>query len=128
MFEEALFESAGHTRRSRPSTLAAFVLQFLAVAAVVIVPMLHIEPPPQVRSLLTAVSFSPPPAPAAPPSVGAQAPHTGFSQTIGITVVQPPRIPAHPAIINDENVPPPSLFGSANGVTGGTGSSMGHNI
>src|SRR5579872_2470554 len=128
MFEEALFESAGHTRRSHPSTLLGFVLQCAAITAVVVAPLLHIEPPPQFRTLLTAVSFAPPPPPAAPPNVGAQAPHTGFSQTIGISVVQPPRIPAHPAIINDENVPPPSLVGSANGVAGGTGSSTGHNI
>ena len=127
MFQDALFESAGRPRRSHPATLFAFVLQAIAVAAIVITPLLRVAPPPQVRSLIESLSFSPPPPPP-PPSSGTQASHAGFSQIIGTTVALPPRIPAHPAVINDDNVQPPSILGTGNGVTGATGTGVGHNI
>jgi len=127
MFQDTLFESAGRQRRSRPATLFAFVLQSVAVATVVIAPLLHIAPPPQVRSIIESISFSPPPPPA-PPNIATQGSNAGFSQVNGITVLQPTTIPAHPAVIDDDNVQPPSILATGNGIAGGTGSSAGHNI
>src|SRR5581483_167073 len=127
MFQDALFESAGRQRRSRPATLFAFVLQSIAVATVVIAPLLRIAPPPQVRSIIESISFSPPPPPT-PPGIGTQVSHAGFSQVNGITVVQPMTIPAHPAVIDDDNVQPPSILATGNGIVGGTGSSARHTI
>ena len=127
MFQDALFEAAGRQRRSHPATVLAFALQSIVVGAIVIVPLLHIAPPPQVRSLIESLSFSPPPPPA-PPTRGTQVPHAGFSQTIGTTVVAPSHFPAHPVVINDDNVQPPSIFDTGSGVTGGNGTTLGHNI
>jgi periplasmic protein TonB len=127
MFQDALCESAGRQRRSRPATMFAFLLQSMAVAAIVITPLLRIAPPPQVRSLVEPLSFSSPPPPPHPSS-GTQESHAGFSQIIGTTVALPRRIPAHPAVINDDNVQPPSILGPGNGVTGGTGTGIGRSI
>ncbi len=127
MFQDALFESAGRQRRSRPATIFAFLLQSIAVGAIVITPLLRIAPPPQVRSLIESLSFSSPPPPP-PPSSESQESRAGFSQVIGTTVALPRRIPAHPAVINDDNVQPPSILGAGTSAIGGTGTGVGHNI
>ena len=124
MFEGSLLPLA-HAR-SRAATMLALVLQSVAVAFVLLVPLLHIQPPPQVRLITDAISFSPPPPPPGPVSITAS--HTGFSEVLGHTVLLPQVIPVHPAVIQDENIAPPSPFANGNGVLWGTGSGAGHNV
>ena len=126
MFQQSLVES-GRGARSKTTTLA-FLLQFVAVSLVVIVPLLHITAPPQLRLISGALSFMAPPPPPAPVTVTTQAAHRGFSEVVGPTVLLPRVIPPHPASINDENVAPPSPFASGNGVLWGTGTTTGHNV
>lgn len=125
MFQDALFES-GHDPRFRKMTAVSFVLQALALALVVIVPLLHIEGPPHLRSVLAAINFSPPPPPA-PPSTSVRASHVGFSEIVGHGVTLPTRIPRDVAVIHDEGAPPPPLS-AGNGVLWGTGSNAGRNV
>lgn len=125
MFRDALFEAAGRPQRLHPATVLAFVLQSIAVAVVVIAPLLRIAPPPQVRSIIESISFAPAPPPS-PPTTAAQESHAGFSQVIGPTVLQPREIPPHPAVIDDKVQPPPMLGDTV--VAGGTGTITGHNI
>jgi len=127
MFQEALFESS-RSARSKTATMAAFFLQFVAVALVLIVPLLHIATPPQVRLITGALSFvAPPPAPV-PASDHVQAAQSGFSELLNERVLLPQVIPVHPAQIHDDNVAPPSPFAGGNGILGGTGSNTGHNV
>ena len=87
MFQQSLVES-GRGARSKTTTLA-FLLQFIAVSLVVIVPLLHITAPPQLRLISGALSFMAPPPPPVPIAGTAQAAHRGFSEVVGHTVLLP---------------------------------------
>lgn len=127
MFQETLFES-NHSARSKTATMVAFFLQFAAVALVLVVPLLHIAAPPQVRLITGALSFAAPPPSPAPATNHVQAAQSGYSELLNERVLLPQVIPVHPAQIHDDNIAPPSPFASGDGVLGGTGTSTGHNV
>jgi len=101
------------------STLGSFAMQILAVACLMLVPLLYTQSLPQLQLLSRFLELpTPPPAPAAvrPHSFGR--PSSNLNGTI---LLQPPTIPATIASFNESELPPPPDVAAGSGVEGGTG-------
>jgi protein TonB len=113
MFEDVLLSSP---RSRAPALVISYVLQFILVGALVLVPLLHMEALPR---LLTAEHLAPPPSPP-PPSAPSLATRRAAQRTnLDEVLREPPSIPTTIAVLNEKPLPPQEAAGNGFGVPGG---------
>jgi periplasmic protein TonB len=101
------------------TTLISFSVQAGAVGCLLLMPLFYTEGLPRLAMLAPLLAPAPPPA--APPTPRPNSPATPQSNMMGDRLVDPLRIPATVAMLNDTEVPPPMIDPSAAGVRHGTG-------
>jgi len=118
MFEDSLLESGGRNsrlhRRGPWATLLSFILQFLLIGVLVLIPLIYTEALP--RQQLMGYLVAPPPPPPPPPPPAAAPVVKVVKPTTEIDNNQlkaPTAIPKKIAMIKEDDTPPSS------GVTGG---------
>src|ERR1700684_2111169 len=118
MFEDSLIESGGKlkTKRGRTS-LVAFVIEFMIIGVMVLIPLSFTEALPKVTTLFMLVAPPPPPPP--PPPAAAMVQHVRVIQTdiVNGELRTPTKIPEKIKMIQEDEAPPPSM--AAAGVGGG---------
>jgi protein TonB len=109
MFEDSLLDYAGRGKTKSPLTIAiSLMLQTIAVGIVMLIPLIYTEALP--RQKMFGFLVEPPaphPPPAAPPKVRLASRTVPQAQVL----VQPVRIPEHPAMIEEEILPPGPVVG-----------------
>ncbi len=103
MFEDALMESGNKRRRKSKWSLLAFLVNFAALVAVVIWPLLHPEALPTQMIATLMVAPSPPPAP--PPAIPARRVQTR-SEMLSTQLQAPSRIPKAITQVDEVAMPP----------------------
>jgi periplasmic protein TonB len=125
MFGDSLLEVSRKERYHRGyATVVSFGLESLAVAMLLVAPLLYVQSLPRLREAMMALPL-PPPAPSAPAAMRhpAQAPSNMAADG---SIVAPNRFPEHPApIVDDQDSTPPAF--SQVGVQGGTENPMARN-
>lgn len=125
MFQDTLLDHI-HTRRA-PATVLSFVLQFVLVGIVILIPLIFTQALPIKQELATTLIAPPPPPPPPPPP--AATPKVSKPVTSEIEsgrLLAPTKIPKKIAMIKEEAAPPPSAPGVMGGVPGGVpGGQMG---
>lgn len=112
MFEDALLQKS---RSRAPALVISYVLQFILVGALVLVPLLHMEALPR---LLTAEHLAPPPSPP-PPSAPSLATRRAAQRANSEEVLREPvSIPTTVAMLNEKPLPPQEAAGNGIGVPG----------
>jgi periplasmic protein TonB len=111
-------EWSNHSHRGL-TTLISFAVQAGAVGCLLLLPLFYTEGLPRLAMLAPLLAPAPPPA--APPTPRPNSPATPQSNMMGGRLVDPPRIPATVAMLNDTEVPPPMIDPGAAGVRHGTG-------
>src|SRR6202051_2277168 len=118
MFEDSLIESGGKlkTKRGRTS-LVAFVIEFMIIGVMVLIPLIFTEALPKGTTLFMLVAPPPPPPP--PPPAAAMVQHVRQVQTdiINGELRTPTKIPKKVEMIKEEEAPPPVM--ASTGVVGG---------
>ncbi len=125
MFENMLIEEKIKTRRGR-ATVLSFVLQAIAVAIVVLIPLMFTQALP-VHMLETTLVAPPPPPPPPPPAAASAAPRHVAPQTTQVKneLEVPIKIPQKVAMVreqlpqSDQTEAAPSVGGVVGGVPGG---------
>ncbi len=103
MFEDSLVESSNLKKRKSKWSFVAFVLNFGALFALIVWPLLHPEALPTQMMAALMVAPSPPPAP--PPSAAVAKVHTKAEM---LSELQPPsRIPKEIKQLHEAATPPP---------------------
>jgi periplasmic protein TonB len=126
MFGEYLNGDVWANRSHRSwTTLVSFALQILAVAGLLLLPLLSVQGLPTLQLMAALVAPAPPPGPA--PMVRGTRP-SAMSNTIGTGLMMPSRIPPEIAIVNETEAPPPLEFAGTPGVPGSTGSAGARNF
>jgi protein TonB len=121
MFSDSLLESGWGSGSHRVwTTLTSLTLQALAVAILLAIPLLYTQGLPQLALLRPLVAPTPPPAPPAPMQAARNTSVAQSNLNSDNTIVAPPRIPPTIADIH-EDVPPPPIPLSREGVPYGTG-------
>jgi len=107
MFAESMLRVSWKERFRRGyATLISFLLESLAVGAVLMLPLLYVQGLPHVETAtlsLPLLSVAPPPA----EHVRAAHSHSASNLSSDGHVIMPLEIPEHPAQIHDESVPAP---------------------
>jgi protein TonB len=128
MFEDSLIESGGKlkTKRGRTS-LVAFVIEFMIIGVMVLIPLIFTEALPKGTTLFMLVAPPPPPPP--PPPAAAMVQHVRVIQTdiVNGELRTPTKIPQKIKMIQEDEAPPAmAATGVVGGVPGGVpGGSMG---
>src|SRR3984885_14032629 len=107
MFEDSLMESGNRKKRKSKWSLVAFVLNFGALFALIVWPLLHPEALPTQMMAALMVAPSPPPAP--PPSAAIAKSHTK-AEILSEESQPASRIPKEVKQLN-EAATPPSMTG-----------------
>jgi periplasmic protein TonB len=121
MFADSLLDVSPKDRYRRGyATLLSFGVESVAMAVLLVMPLLYVQGLPHLRTALMLPV--PPPAPSAPatPRHPTEAPSNIASDG---AMIAPTHFPAHPAPISDESTPAPPDLGQI-GVRGGTGDPM----
>jgi periplasmic protein TonB len=124
MFDQTFVEGRGKTR-SVGAVILSLVVQLVAVAILIIIPLIYTDTLPRatLASMLTAPPPPPPPPP--PPAPTPKIVHVAPRQFDAGRLMAPKVIPKDIAMIKEEDLPPPSA-GVVGGVSGGVpGGSMG---
>jgi protein TonB len=123
MFEDSLMESGNRKKRKSKWSFVAFLLNFGALFALVIWPLLHPDalPTQMMATLMVAPSPPPPPPPAAP------APRIQTTEILSGGLQSLSRIPKAIKQVNEAAIPPSmvgvkGIEGLSNGIPGGIGS------
>ncbi len=121
MFEDTLIESTKRIRTRRGwTTIVSFVIQGIAIAIVVLIPLIYTQALPT-RELTTMLVAPPPPPPPPPPPAAAKVtPRPTPVRTEVLNSGQlrmPTKIPRKVEMVQESSAPPPSPV--ANGVVGG---------
>jgi protein TonB len=126
MFEDSLMESGNWKKRKSKWSFVAFLLNFGALFAFVIWPLLQPEalPTQMMATLMVAPSPPPPPQPAAP------APKVQTAEILSSGLQAPSRIPKPIKQVNEAAIPPPMMGVQAmesldSGTAGGISSIIG---
>jgi protein TonB len=126
MFADSLLDSQWDNRSHRGwTTLASFALQALAVAALLLLPLLYTQGLPQLQLMASLVAPTPPPAPPAPAQMRSS-PEARSNLSANGEIIAPRSIPTSILPV-DESVAPPPVDASGIGVRGGTGDSSARN-
>jgi protein TonB len=129
MFEDSLIESGGRLKTKRVSTSAvAFVIEFMIIGVMVLIPLIFTEALPKGTSLFMLVAPPPPPPP--PPPAAAPVKIVKVIQTdiVNGELRTPTKIPKKIEMIKEDEAPPPVMAsaGVVGGVPGGVpGGQMG---
>jgi periplasmic protein TonB len=105
MFADSLLDSAwAHDSRRGWTTVLAFAVESVAVAGLLMLPLIYGEGlPQQLKSIARIVTPAPPPGPPAPlHAQNAQASNMSSSETL----IEPQIIPSHTLMVADNAVPP----------------------
>jgi protein TonB len=105
MFADSLLDSAwAHDSRRGWTTALVFAVESVAVAGLLMLPVIYGEGlPQQLQSIARIVAPAPPPGiPATPHAQTAQASNMSSAETL----IEPQTIPSHTLIVTDEVVPP----------------------
>src|SRR5580700_2405001 len=130
MFEDSLIESGGKLKTKRGVwTIFSFILEFILVGVLVLIPLLFTEALPKTQ-LMTFLVAPPPPPPPPPPPAATPVKVVKQIQTdiINGQLRTPTKIPEKVQMIKEEEAPPPmnSMAGVVGGVPGGVpGGQMG---
>jgi len=113
MFEGVLLQKS---RSRAPALVISYVLQFILMGVLVLVPLLHVEALPTwiTRPLVTAPSAPPPPS-APSPATRRAAQRTNSDEVLR----EPPSIPTTIVLLNEKPLPPQEAVGNPIGVPGG---------
>jgi protein TonB len=130
MFEDSLLDSGGRMKTKRLwTTMLSFLLQFLFVGILILIPLIYTEALPTQQMVSFLVAPPPPPPPPPPP---AEAPVRTVkpvqTEIVAGQLRTPTKIPEKVAMIEEEEAPPPvmSMGGVVGGVPGGVpGGQMG---
>ncbi|HET9407473.1 MAG TPA: TonB family protein [Candidatus Sulfotelmatobacter sp.] len=120
MFSDSLLEFGPQRKRKTLATMTSFALNFLAIAGLLLVPLMFTEQLPKAQ-LLTFLVAPPPPPPPPPP---AQPQAVKIVRTIQSDLLSsgelrtPSRIPQKVQMIKEEEAPPPMPMANG-GVVGG---------
>jgi protein TonB len=126
MFADSLLDSPWADRSRRGwTTLVSFAMQAVAVAGLLLLPLLYTQGLPQLQLIAALVAPVPPPAPSAPQPARETRANTSNLSRDG-HVIAPPSVPREIARL-DETIAPPPVFMSGLGVSGGTGDPTGRN-
>lgn len=119
MFEQTFVNSASRTHKPW-TTLVAFILQFMMVIALIIVPLMKPEllTAQAWKSVLVAPAPPPPPPPPPPPVVQVAIKKVIPKQFDGRVLTTPPTIPKEIATIKEDELPPTN---TGQGVVGSPG-------
>lgn len=126
MFEQTFVDGTGKTNKGW-TVILSFALQILAVAVLVLIPLIYTDTLPKAQ--LTSFLVAPPPPPPPPPPPAAAAPvkvvKVAPRQFDAGRLMAPKQIPKEIAMIKEEELPPPSasagvVGGVPGGVPGGT--------
>jgi protein TonB len=119
MFNDSLLDSAwAHDSRRGWTTVLSFAVQAVAVAILLLLPLIYGEGMPGLQWTAHIVAPTPPPA-SAPPTQARATPPPASNLASDGRIVPPSQIPDHVAEIHDEVEPPPMVPGPY--VPGGTG-------
>src|SRR5580704_6396682 len=116
MFEDSLIESGGKLKTKRGVwTIFSFILEFILVGVLVLIPLLFTEalPKTQLMTFLVAPPPPPPPPAAAPIKIVKQV----QTDIVNGQLRTPTKIPEKVQMIKEDEAPPPVM--SASGVIGG---------
>lgn len=106
------------------TTLISFALQLLAVACLLLLPLLYNQGLP--RLVLLAPLLAPAPPPSAPPEMPRHnLPSPGQSNLMGTRLVAPAEIPQDVSMLTETVAPPPMVDLTAGGVRHGFGDAQG---
>jgi periplasmic protein TonB len=119
VFTEYALETTSHNSRRGWTTLFSFAIQALAVAVLLLLPLLSIQGLPTLQ--WTAALSVPPPAPSPAPRAHSHQPNISASNLRGRQLMMPSSIPHEIAVLNEHELPPAPELTAANGVPGGTG-------
>jgi len=127
MFEDSLLESAGRIKtKTKYTTLISFVLQFIFLGILVLIPLIYTEALPRQQLMTFLVAPPPPPPPPPPAAVPVKVVKVIQTDIINGQLRAPTKIPEKIAMIKEEEAPPMSGLGVVGGVPGGVpGGSMG---
>lgn len=123
MFEQTFVPDSNRTRGGA-SLLASFAAQVMAIAVLILIPLMYTQalPATVLKTLLTAPA-PPPPPPPPPPVTQTVARRTWRAFNDGV-LTAPTRIPPKPAMIDESDLPPAysaaGVAGSIPGVPGGS--------
>jgi protein TonB len=121
MFEDSLLEAHIKSRRKTATTIS-FVVQAIAVAVLVLIPLMFTQALPT-RALVTTLVAPPPPPPPPPPA--GSAPAVVHHEQVPVTseLTTPLKVPQKVAMVREEDSPAnaaaPSMGGVVGGVPGG---------
>jgi periplasmic protein TonB len=108
MFADSLLDSAwAHDSRRGWTTVVSFAVQMLALAGLLLLPLIYGEGLPALHWTASIVAPAPPPGPPAP--AHARATPSASNLSADGRILQPDHIPDHTASIQDDVLPPPSL-------------------
>jgi protein TonB len=107
MFEDSLMESGNRKKRKSKWSFVAFLINFGALFALVIWPLLHPEALP--TQMMATLMVAPSPPPAAPPAASAPKVQTK-SEMLNTELLAPSRIPKAIKQVNEAAIPP-SMMG-----------------
>jgi protein TonB len=129
MFEDSLIESGGKLKTKRGFTsIVSFVLQFLIIGVMVLIPLIFTEALPKSVQLGFLVAPPPPPPPPPPAAAPVHVVHQIQTDIVNGQLRTPTKIPQKVQMIKEDEAPPPAMAttGVVGGVPGGVpGGSMG---
>ena len=121
MFEQSLMDLQDVKTKTKYTVVVSFVLQSLAMAIMILVPLIYTNTLPATQLMSYLVAPPPPPPPPPPPAAIVKVIPRAFDQQL----VQPRAIPKNVAIIREDEAPP-AIAGVVGGVPGGfAGGSLG---
>jgi protein TonB len=120
MFADSFCDSGWPNRSHRGwTTLLSFGLQALAIACLLLLPLLYTQGLPRLAGL--APLLAPAPLPAVPAAQHPNPASAAQSNMTGIRLISPPQIPQSINMLTETAAPPPMVDPGAIGVSHGTG-------
>jgi len=120
MFADSFCDSGWPNRSHRGwTTLLSFGLQALAIACLLLLPLLYTQGLPRLAAL--APLLAPAPLPAVPAAQHPNPASAAQSNMTGIRLISPPQIPQSINMLTETAAPPPMVDPGAIGVSHGTG-------
>jgi protein TonB len=120
MFADSFCDSGWPNRSHRGwTTLLSFGLQALAIACLLLLPLLYTQGLPRLAAL--APLLAPAPLPAVPAAQHANPASAAQSNMTGVRLISPPQIPQSINMLTETAAPPPMVDPGAIGVSHGTG-------
>jgi periplasmic protein TonB len=124
MFADSFCDSGWPNRSHRGwTTLVSFALQALAVACLLLLPLLYTQGLPRLAVLAPLLAPAPPPE--APPAVPHPSSPTPQSNLMGVRLISPPEIPLHIDMLTEKEAPAPMVDPGTLGISHGTGDPRG---